>query len=176
MALIKCFRCKARISDRAEFCPKCGADQRIECEDCHIKLPRDHEGACPECGNPEPCRVLFSKSTPSGAKKKSKADSFTFIDHPSESEKEEEIILTPEEQEAQLIEQENRALLFRLLVGLGLGLLSGFLLTEGFVRHGFLEFLPIMVIVAAIGMAYPRLSLLLAIVGGMFGVYYSVVG
>lgn len=46
MALIKCYECSAEISDKAKFCPKCGAPARL------------HKWRCPKCGNmisEEPC-------------------------------------------------------------------------------------------------------------------------
>lgn len=160
MALVNCFQCAARISDRAEHCPKCGADQRIICEDCQTALPRNHHGACPECGNPTPGDIVDEDLKPA-----------VVIAEPDPEVVEEQAELRYQ----QLVEAENRDLSLRLTVGLILGLFSGWWLTEGFVRHGFLEFLPVMVIIGAIGMAYPRFFGVLTILGMLAKLYLSVV-
>lgn len=159
MALVNCFQCAAHISDRAEYCPKCGADQRIICEDCQTALPRIHQGACPECGNPSPRGDIDESLT---------LPLVTAID-PEIIEEQAEL------RYQQLLEADNRDLSLRLTVGLGLGLFSSWWLTEGFVRHGFLEFLPVMVIIGAIGMAYPRFFGVVTILGILVKLYLSVV-
>lgn len=56
MALIECGNCGAKISANAETCPKCGSKKEtdITCWECGALLPSNHEGSCPECGEPEP--------------------------------------------------------------------------------------------------------------------------
>lgn len=53
MALIKCSKCAAEISDKAACCPKCGAPVIL------------HKWRCPKCGNmisEEPCPHCSGKS------------------------------------------------------------------------------------------------------------------
>jgi hypothetical protein len=160
MALVECSYCHARISERAAFCPKCGLDRRIVCEDCQTALPPTHHGACPECGNPTP------------------GEGVTLINAPVVLEAVPDTEHIEDQAEAryqELLEQDNRYLSFRLLVGIVLGLFSGWWLTAGFVKHGFLEFLPIMVIIAAIGMAYPRFFAIVTVLGMIAKLYLAVI-
>lgn len=49
MALIKCKECNEEMSDKAEFCPKCGCPNNPKCPECGGELTAnlDH---CPNCG------------------------------------------------------------------------------------------------------------------------------
>ena len=50
MALIKCEECEKEISDKARFCPKCGAENKFTfCPDCNNKVSRNAL-SCPNCG------------------------------------------------------------------------------------------------------------------------------
>ena len=52
MALIRCYECSAEISDKAKFCPKCGAPAKL------------HKWRCSKCGNmisEEPCCYCADK-------------------------------------------------------------------------------------------------------------------
>lgn len=50
MALIKCEECGKEMSDKAENCPKCGAENRfIFCPDCNAKISKK-ASSCPKCG------------------------------------------------------------------------------------------------------------------------------
>ena len=50
MLLIKCKECGKEISDKARFCPKCGAENKFTfCPDCNNKVSRNAL-SCPSCG------------------------------------------------------------------------------------------------------------------------------
>ena len=50
MALIKCKECEAEMSDKAKFCPKCGAENTIMfCPECGKQLS-SKAVMCPGCG------------------------------------------------------------------------------------------------------------------------------
>ena len=51
--LIDCPTCLAKISKRAERCPKCGKTPFAECQICGSKI-RIHSSVCPGCGDPDP--------------------------------------------------------------------------------------------------------------------------
>ena len=51
--LMSCPSCDARISKRAEKCPKCGSAPFSECLICFASIVAD-SAACPECGDPDP--------------------------------------------------------------------------------------------------------------------------
>ncbi len=53
MALIKCDECGQMISDKAEFCPKCGAPiKKVHfCKDCGAQIG-PYDNVCPSCGRP----------------------------------------------------------------------------------------------------------------------------
>ena len=51
--LIDCPTCLAKISKRAERCPKCGKTPFDECQICGSKI-RIHSSVCPGCGDPDP--------------------------------------------------------------------------------------------------------------------------
>jgi hypothetical protein len=60
MPLITCRGCSSAISSRAESCPKCGhvVDESklpsLRCDECGKAIAFEHDGPCPECGNPQP--------------------------------------------------------------------------------------------------------------------------
>lgn len=51
--LIACPSCPAKISRRAERCPKCGKSPFAKCQICAHEI-RANSAACPECGDPDP--------------------------------------------------------------------------------------------------------------------------
>jgi RNA polymerase subunit RPABC4/transcription elongation factor Spt4 len=51
--LIACPSCPAKISRRAERCPKCGKSPFSKCGICAAEI-RANSAACPECGDPDP--------------------------------------------------------------------------------------------------------------------------
>lgn len=53
MALINCNECGAQVSDKAPYCPKCGApvEKQIECSECGTKMSENIK-MCPNCGCP----------------------------------------------------------------------------------------------------------------------------
>jgi len=63
--LIVCQECRSQISDKAERCPRCGADPetfsggQLVCSECRGGVTRAHS-KCPHCGAPA---SLFSGST-----------------------------------------------------------------------------------------------------------------
>lgn len=61
MALVTCPKCEATISEKALACPKCG--YATVCDECNTALPIYHQGACPECGNPEIQGISFTEET-----------------------------------------------------------------------------------------------------------------
>ena len=50
---IACPSCPAKISKRAERCPKCGKSPFAKCLICGNEI-RATSSACPECGDPDP--------------------------------------------------------------------------------------------------------------------------
>lgn len=70
MPLLKCPKCKKKISDSALFCPKCDHSLKIkviECPDCK-NLVSDQKSSCPECGRL--LKVEAQITTPSSAESK----------------------------------------------------------------------------------------------------------
>ena len=51
--LIACPSCPAKISRRADRCPKCGKSPYAKCGICASEI-RANCSACPECGDPDP--------------------------------------------------------------------------------------------------------------------------
>ncbi len=51
--LMDCPTCQARISKRAERCPKCGKTPFAECQVCGAKI-RINSPVCQSCGDPDP--------------------------------------------------------------------------------------------------------------------------
>ncbi len=51
--LMECPTCLARISKRAERCPKCGQTPFADCKVCGAKI-RVNSSACAGCGDPDP--------------------------------------------------------------------------------------------------------------------------
>ena len=51
--LMECPACGARISKRAESCPKCGRPPFDGCQVCAARILAG-SGSCPECGDPDP--------------------------------------------------------------------------------------------------------------------------
>ncbi len=51
--LIGCPSCAARISKRANACPKCGVAPWADCMICAARI-RSGSSMCPECGDPDP--------------------------------------------------------------------------------------------------------------------------
>ena len=70
MALAECLECKAKISDKANACPKCGSTDPFQknqpdttgiCPECGSKISTSVP-ECPECGCPEPFPPTFDPS------------------------------------------------------------------------------------------------------------------
>jgi hypothetical protein len=51
--LMGCPSCQARISKRAQLCPKCGCSPYAACQICASRI-LSNSAPCPECGDPEP--------------------------------------------------------------------------------------------------------------------------
>jgi hypothetical protein len=51
--LMDCPFCSARISKRAQQCPKCGKEPFLDCGICGASIVAS-AAACPECGDPDP--------------------------------------------------------------------------------------------------------------------------
>jgi ribosomal protein L40E len=52
--LMTCPHCSAKISKRAEHCPKCNETILAECMVCGCKIRKDSSNECPKCGDPYP--------------------------------------------------------------------------------------------------------------------------
>lgn len=59
MALVECMKCNAKISNKADSCPKCACDEPFKkiissiCHECNAEI-KLKEKICPNCGHPEP--------------------------------------------------------------------------------------------------------------------------
>jgi hypothetical protein len=51
--LMGCPSCQARISKRAQLCPKCGSSPYAACQICANRI-LTNASPCPECGDPDP--------------------------------------------------------------------------------------------------------------------------
>jgi hypothetical protein len=51
--LMPCPSCSAKISKRAERCPKCKKSPFMNCQICTAKISAV-SASCPECGDPDP--------------------------------------------------------------------------------------------------------------------------
>jgi len=57
--LMGCPSCQARISKRAQLCPKCGCSPYVACQICATRILAN-SSPCPECGDPDPFSAELS--------------------------------------------------------------------------------------------------------------------
>jgi predicted RNA-binding Zn-ribbon protein involved in translation (DUF1610 family) len=147
MALIKCSSCRAKISDKATSCPKCGHPQFVVCDECQNEVSVYINSACPECGNPD---IRYQID-----------DYFAQLEQ-VENEEESKSPITDDE------------IKLRLFVGLYFSLLLSYWASEGLTRHTLLELFPISLVLFVSGVLFPRVFGFITFVGIFFYLYQTI--
>ncbi|WP_353571990.1 hypothetical protein [Candidatus Albibeggiatoa sp. nov. BB20] len=153
MALIKCISCKAKISNKATHCPKCGNPQFVICEECKNDVSVYLKGDCPECGNPD---IQNQIDDYFAEQEQIDNDAATELQHNSTSNTDDEIKL-------------------RLFVGLYFSLLVPYWATEGFARHSLLELFPISLVLFVSGVLFPKVFGIITFFGIFFYLYQVII-
>jgi predicted RNA-binding Zn-ribbon protein involved in translation (DUF1610 family) len=149
MALIKCINCKAKISNKATNCPKCGNPQFVVCEECKSEVSVYLKGDCPECGNPE---IQYQIDDYFASMEQIEDENNNEVSYDSRSTTDDEIKL-------------------RLFVGLYFSLLVSYWATEGFTRHTLLELFPISLVLFVSGALFPKVFGIITFFGIFFYLY-----